>query len=66
MKKETGGPAFPIFNAAGQCAVFSGITMRDWFAGMALQGLLSRGAPHTVCASTAYARADDMIAERSK
>lgn len=36
---EDGGPAFP-------CSVYDGawgMTLRDWYAGMALQGLLSEG-----------------------
>ncbi len=47
-KKDTGSPAFPelTFHRVGDVematSVNSGMTLRDWFAGMALQGLLSR------------------------
>ena len=40
-KKPENPPAFPIFNASGQCAVYSGMTLRDYFAAAALQGMLS-------------------------
>lgn len=36
MSKETGGPAFPIWHETSVCA--SGMSIRDHFAGMALQG----------------------------
>ena len=36
-----GGPAFPNNDQNG-CA-FSGMTLRDWFAGQALQGMLASG-----------------------
>lgn len=57
----------------------SGISLRDWFAGMALQGLLSNGNAQVVkafsrhaesadvaFAESAYNFADAMIAEREK
>jgi hypothetical protein len=36
----TGGPAFPVSEGTVQ---FLGLSKREWFAGMALQGALSRG-----------------------
>ena len=39
MNKNTGGPAFPL-QAEGYAPDF-GMTLRDWFAGQALAGLLS-------------------------
>ena len=46
-----------------------GMTLRDWFAGMAMQGMITD--PTTSdnpdkCAQWSYAQADAMIAERSK
>lgn len=42
-----GGPAFPLNNFTypnGQTEIgFNGMTLRDWFAGQALQGLLASG-----------------------
>lgn len=41
-----GGPAFPLVspNTASLCASSQGMSLRDWFAGMAMQGML--GCPH--------------------
>jgi len=55
MAKNDGGPV--------------GMTLRDWFAGMALQGLLAcstvNGAPKDLVMD-AYDYADMMLAERGK
>lgn len=47
MTKETGGAAFPVpqtehVHCKGEIVQYAetGMTLRDWFAGMALQGLL--------------------------
>jgi len=37
--KDNGGPAFPVTNQT--LVGMSGLTLRDWFAGMALQGALA-------------------------
>jgi hypothetical protein len=81
MTKETGGSAFPVPQAEsvhcrGEIVQYaeSGMTLRDWFAAMALQGMLSgKPAPYGVMlsehpnvADTAYKFADAMIAERNK
>lgn len=39
-KHEDGGPAFPTVSASVHLP-HHGMTLRDWFAGMALQGLLA-------------------------
>jgi hypothetical protein len=48
----------------------SGMTLRDWFAGMALQGLCSSGRASEYKTSeisdAAYSLADSMLAEREK
>lgn len=73
-----GGPAFPvatIFNPhsgepanTGQYWDGNGMSLRDWFAGMALQGTVSSGEPEDVKhnAIVAYRNADAMLAERNK
>ena len=38
----TGGPAFPVSEGTVQ---FRGLSKREWFAGMALQGMLSDPSP---------------------
>lgn len=64
---KDGGPAFPVTttNLRGMY----GMTLRDYFAAAALQGMLadkSRGYPHHEYASDAYSFADAMMAERTK
>ena len=63
-----GGPAFPVVDMSKtQCL---GMTLRDWFAGQALVGAVAGGRglviSHTMFASSAYAIADAMLAEREK
>lgn len=47
-----------------------GVTVRDWFAGKALQGLVARESSNTMgevwLARKAYSLADAMLAERAK
>lgn len=38
-KIDDGGPAFPYWFEKGN-TLYQGMTLRDWFAGMALQGLI--------------------------
>lgn len=77
-KINDGGPAFPVSTGMGPLAanfVSSGMTLREWFAGMAMQGWLSSDTPgrdhldYTAeaierDAKLAYAIADAMIAHR--
>ena len=65
--KDNGGPAFPC--AVGDPAHgVKGMLLRDWFAGMAMQGLFGRGGSRnpTELALAAYTVADNMIAVRGK
>jgi hypothetical protein len=67
--KDTGGPAFPAhhFDLAEN---EHGMTLRDYFAAMAMQGLLSARNPMLTkiadIVEGAYAMADAMLAERHK
>jgi len=72
-----GGPAFPCqpLDAQGNpCnAAQDGMSLRDWFAGQALQGYLAAFADasisfpkETKAASMAYAYADAMLAARKE
>ena len=77
-KKYDGGMAFPIgrvHNANGEVAMWeeSGMSLRDWFAGHALAGLLPAWVQDGAilpdpprAAQYAYALADAMLAERQK
>ncbi|KMV67766.1 hypothetical protein WB66_11105 [bacteria symbiont BFo1 of Frankliniella occidentalis] len=74
MSKETGGPAFPV-DVDGR-NYHPGQTLRDYFAGKALQGILAAGigvniGPSHVeemesVAKTIYLVADAMIAARGE
>lgn len=79
MSNNTGGPAFPAGNFEHKT---EGMTLRDYFAGKALQGYIAymgcgpdkvdpigkdESEPNkTVIARCAYKFADAMIAEREK
>ena len=62
MTKDTGGPAFPSTYPNRD-----GMTLRDWFAGQALAGILADpNGPWQGAAERSYYQADAMLAERSK
>lgn len=69
---EDGGPAFPHAPYSTSASHWSdgsqGMTLRDWFAGMALQWLLSGDLDDTKSAFArhAYEMADAMLAARGK
>ena len=53
------------------CALLNGMTLRDWFAGMAMVGVLScpatpRATDDETIAAWSYFTADAMLAERAK
>lgn len=58
-------PAFPVNGATGW---YQGMSLGDWFAGMAMQGILSnpnvRGADSDVIAEDAYEVAKSMLKAR--
>lgn len=73
---DDGGPAFPTDS---ECQIgphryhFPGMTLRDYFAGMALQGLIfhcaadySSGSCNAVVVERAFSLADAMIERRKK
>jgi hypothetical protein len=63
---HTGGPAFPGTNEYG--SVYVGMTLRDYFAAKAMQGLVEnanwRGMPEDALAKAAYNMADAMLEVR--
>jgi len=69
MAKNDGGPAFPgaHYTPDGILELLpgGGMSLRDWLAGMALQGMLSYycSLPN-IAAEKAYKHADAMIKER--
>ena len=73
MTKDTGGPAFPTtdFTHAGQIIPGAdGMTLRDYFAAKAMQGLISADTGFTMTTQTiskfAYAQADAMLEARAQ
>jgi hypothetical protein len=61
---DDGGPAYPNNDAHG-CA-YTGMTLRDWFAGQALAASCPIGYPVKGIAKRAYEAADAMIAAREE
>lgn len=56
-KRDDGGQAFPTTH--------DGMTLRDWFAGMAMQGFIASGANGTARdAMACYEAADHMLVAR--
>jgi len=80
MSKSDGGAAFPTmeFERVGEYVhsdiVHPGMTLRDWFAGMCMQGMLASGpgsqmglqvwSNNDKCATWAYEQADAMLKTR--
>lgn len=70
MSKETGGPAFPqaLLNDEGEVYYFHdwhGMSLRDYFAAKAMQGIQSRVNWDTAAiARLAYEQADAMLEAR--
>lgn len=66
--QKAGGSAFPCVQVDDTRSV--GMTLRDWFAGRAMQTLIANNVrPHdsySTLAKGAYAMADAMLAERRK
>ena len=72
---DTSCAAFPASTSYGPNGEWSppynvGMTLRDWFAGMALQGILA-GTPDSICtideyANEAYQYADAMLKKRGE
>jgi len=68
MTKENGGPAFPTTKESHLMICSEGMTLRDYFAAKAMQGLVGapQNFPRAAIAEHAYLMADAMIAERDK
>ena len=68
MSKQTGGPAFGAHpESANWHPSWQGMTLRDYFAAKAMQGMVGRfeSSPRLV-ASSAYEMADAMLKEREQ
>ncbi len=66
MSTENGGPAFPVTEAENQYRRTSeGMTLRDYFAAKAMQGLLGNKLDHNL-ADRAFSIADAMLEARKQ
>ena len=74
-EKNNGGPAYPsdhkmaVMTQNGKLETFGhdGMTLRDWFAGMALQGILAAGGSRIMPQSEmAFQLADEMLKAREQ
>lgn len=64
---EQGGSAFPIPGSeVGTNPVEYGMSLRDWFAGQALNALIQTGHDKDGAVEYAYSTADAMLKEREK
>ena len=68
-----GGPAFPVFpdTRTWHASAFTGMTLRDYFAAKAMQGMFAADTEESLMpikrkAAEAYAMADAMLSERDK
>ena len=70
---DTGGPAFPTKNYAAIQPLAEGysegMSLRDWFAGMAMQGMVAKDTEPSpeqvpIIVQSAYIMADAMLKER--
>ena len=68
MSKETGGCAFPFVPEEGTewNQVEFGMTLRDYFAAKAMQGMLANGVPSGEIPIYAYEIAEAMLAARGQ
>jgi hypothetical protein len=64
MSTDTGGPAFPV--PANAFNDQEGMTLRDYFAAKAMEGLMDAAMPMPEIADAAYAMADDMLKARKQ
>jgi hypothetical protein len=60
-----GGPAFPR-SATDHCHSQEGMTLRDYFAGKAIEALIVRGWGLEAASGKAYEIADEMIKAKNK
>ena len=67
-KHKDGGPAFPYGTKNVTERFSEGMSLRDYFAGQALAGLLTQipGDSRRIAVGLAYRLADEMLAERER
>ena len=67
---NTGGPAFPFWSDSDGLAQYAGLTMRDYFAAKAMQGICASGPGNHMTndriSAEAYDIADAMLKAREQ
>lgn len=65
--RSDGGPAYPLAQPIDVLEAVEGMSLRDWFAGLALVALVSRDHPfdNDFMADAAYRLADAMLKARA-
>jgi hypothetical protein len=67
MYKENNIPAFPfVYEDKPDRVVFTGMTLRDYFAAAALTGYISNGTTNGNAVLWSYEAADKMLAKREE
>ena len=67
MSKDTSGPAFPCTEAHGLNSGVPGMSLRQWYAGLAMRGWAADGGVDVEAgARWAFKLADAMLAEGNK
>lgn len=63
MKEDKSPFAFPIFSSEGVAGPDTGLTKKEWFAGMALMGILASGKAKSpeIAVETCWHYANDMV-----
>lgn len=69
MSKDNSGPAFPVLGEGGEWHAADGMTLRDYFAAKAMQGMIllrSYSGTADQMAEEAYVMADAMLKAREQ
>lgn len=66
MRKDTGGTAFPLPLGSETVEGQEGMTLRDYFAAKAMQGMLASGVPSGDVPLYSYEIADAMVSIRGQ
>lgn len=62
---QEGGPAFPVNIPGCGDNGWHGMSLRDWFAGLAMQAIIPANISDAATVRAAYSIADDMLKERA-
>ncbi|MHC1600409.1 MAG: hypothetical protein ACXQS5_06295 [Candidatus Methanospirareceae archaeon] len=65
-RKYDGGPAFPVVCDGDPCIILrsEGMSLRDYFAGLAMQAIIDDDTSPTTAANWSYQYADAMLVQK--